>query len=97
MSQRSSFGSRTSFLSNASGSEFNTITSGRVDDGALMTSLSVLGSWPLFSSVVVVEVELPSAAPPPVLLTGVRPVPGTLALRLDLDADIVSAREEEHN
>jgi len=58
-----------------------------------MTSPSVLRSWPLFPSVVV-EDELPSAAPAPALPTGAPTVPGTLALRLDLDADIASASKQ---
>lgn len=96
VSQRSSFGSSTSFRSTPSGREFSTITSGRVDEGALMTSLSVLRGRSLFP---VVDDELPSlappTAPPPALLTGPTMVSGTLALRLDLglDADIVSASE----
>lgn len=90
VSHRSSFGSSTSFRLGGSAPELRTITSGRVDDGALMTSRSVLMARLCQSSVVVDELPSPAppAGPPPALPAGATPVPGTLALRLDRALDI---------
>lgn len=98
VSHRSSLGSSTSFRPEPSAAELRTITSGRVDDGALMTSLSVIKARRLHCSW---ADELASPAPPatptPGLPTGATPVPGTLELRLDLaldiDADMVGAKQ----